>query len=247
MPEDATETIPATSATEGDDNASADATTDFPDERYKGMQRALQAAKDEADRERQENAALRQQQVSQPAASANPSAHDPYAIAALTALKEHDPDAARAIATQMSIGSVQEENKRLKDQANQTQEAQVIADIISRNNEQLRQVATTAGVDPNSELLDYGRDDDPIYDRLQRLNSSIAVAKQTTDVEPETSPVGDATHSLDPGTPLDSSGNDTFTMADLDAAKHTWEYNQTPENQARMRRVQVALERQILS
>ena len=234
---DDTDTLEAASVAEETDT---DEVTEFPPERYKGLQRLLDRAqkdnanKDEAIRDLQEQANVVPQATNV----------DATTLDALKMLHEHDPEGAKALATRVAMDKVRSENEELKRREQSRAQEAYIQDVLQKNLEQLRAMAGLAEVDPNSDMLDYGRDDEPIYERMEKLNRSINEAKVTAVPQHSSQRGTNEVHETQPGTP--ARDPEKASWDEHAAASRRFAQNPSPANRLALLKQQTAMEAEAL-
>ncbi len=202
-----------------------------PDARYKGLQRKL-----ERERTAREDAEKRVGAQSPP-----PTSEDPWTNPVVRTMAERiakdDPEGFKQLQTAAAVQTLQKENADLK-AANETAafEAQV-AEVRSSNMTQLRGIVEDAAVDPESPLIDYGTDNDPLYTRMELVRASIKEAKaEAPRSDPKTREVADGSgHDLSGGQAAGSTSDKTYTQEDVEAVRKEYSLAPTEENMERLK------------
>lgn len=207
-----------------------------PDERYKGMQRELQKANDRA---RQLEGQLQQAQASAGTAGAPDNA---AIIALLRELAATGPEGqARAQQLALQIQSAQEraELERLRNQQAFSENAARIHELQTSNMEELKAIARDMGADPDSGIIDYGTDTEPLYERMRKVRESAKAAVKPAAPAPvneaaQAAPAN-ASHNTQPGiAPAPQAKRTAVTADDVEVAMAAYSRNPTKENMAKL-------------
>lgn len=218
-----------------------------PDERYKGLQRELQKEKDRA-----KQLEARLQEAGNSAASGN-GMNEQMTMALLRELAatgEEGAARARVLAVQLNQQRLEGENQRLKQERDQAQHDARVREIQESNLAQLRAIARDLGADPDSELIDYGSEDEALFARIEKVRESakkaMAPAKKNegeAKVEnQEGGKTANQSHNTQGGVAAPpASTNKVPTEADLARLTNQYARNPTAENAKAMRDAQAAL------
>lgn len=214
--------------------------TNLNDKAFKGLQRRISAKDQEIQTLKSQIAEIKQ-------SSTASGGLDERTIRLIQPLVQRiakdDPDYARQWAAQVQAQLLAEQNRQLEEEVNskknqakkQQEEAAVLAD--------LRALAAELGVDPDSDLLDYGDETMELRERMTLVRQSVADAKKAAKpTAPKPAPSSAATHNTNPGVPPTAKpAPKTYTRNDLQTALAEYRAKPSTANLARANEIRQAL------
>ena len=194
----------------------------FPDERYKGIQRQLSGAE------------ARNQQLERELQEARQNTSgDGLAAALLEELRQANPERASEAAREIEIAQLRQREAQRQRQDQEREFQTVIQRANEANMAELRELASDLGVQANDAGIDYGSDNEPIAARIAKVRASTKAIKARNNVQNPVTPAPaegqqagnqqrsatDGTaHSTQPGSSPTPSDDTPPTMADYQAA-----------------------------
>lgn len=105
---------------------------------------------------------------------------------ALRELEDADPDRAREIQSNFQSEQLRAELEQYRTREQEERTNAWLRDISTKNREALRGIASNWDVDPDDPRLDYGSDNEPYAERVQRVNQMVKeLARKADPVTPK--------------------------------------------------------------
>ena len=212
-----------------------------PTPEYKGLQRQLNKRDTELKRARDELAELK----------ARPTAYNPEQDAIIRGLIDAQKRADPTVGAQLEAGYItwraqQEQARVATEQAERTARTETER-IQAENEAELRELAVSFGVDPDSTLVDYGSDDEPLSARIRKVRESAKAAARPAEPVVPAKPTVAQTHSSQPGRSAAQSAPRMVNQAMVTAAVRAYAKTPTSANLEAYRKLQEEFEKQTLA
>ena len=227
-------------AASGDAGTEDSGGTNLNEQAFKGLQRRL-TAKDRENKELQSR--VSELQTQNQSGGLSTEAMLALVRPLIAKINEHDPDSARALATQIAAGLTARQNQQLQEQVNAQANRQKQEQEESETLNDLRALATDLGVDPDSQLVDYGDTSMSLRDRMaivrETAKDALKPAKPTAP-KPTVSNGGAA--NPNPGAPPSPRPQSkVYSREDYGKALAAYRASPTKENMARAKEIKEAL------
>lgn len=188
-----------------------------PDAAYKGLQREL-AKRDQKLRELEAR-------LSQATSGTHDAESEQVIGGLLSELGKTNPERAAILQAGYQQWKLAKENEQLRNRAEGQEQERAWAEAAQRNEEELRGIVESMGVDPDDSSIDYGQPDEWLAERIRKVRASATAAKRSQSVTPPTRNAADGTaHSTQPGTPPPPPPRGAAPVTDEELAKAQREY-----------------------